>query len=451
MIRDFALRCNSTGLSKSTFVCTISMLLLIRTYTCQSQVNLNTFRYPAEFEQQQAVWFGWEKEDTSLQNTAVKIISKLQGKVPVKMAVASEELGESAIKFLTKKGINPDQIDFYVIPGDRFWIRDNGATFLVDNDARMGVVDFQWSSYGYFDWLLEKLPQMATAIKAVRDMQLINDKSMLDQKMALITGSELIESKLVIEGGALETNGKGVLLQCEQVTLQRNPGWTKEQIEEEYRRVLNIKKVIWLKKGTADDGRRFVPYRNYVFTGTGGHLDEFVRFADAHTILLAWIDEEDKDKNPLNHLTYERMHENLKILEKATDQDGNPFRIIKVPMPSIIELAQGTQHGVTSDDSEFAGYLTGTENSPGKKMIRVATVSYLNFLVTNGMVINASYVNHGTPAQREERVKAIFKEVFPDRKQVWIDVLPLNRNGGGIHCITHQEPLSISKESMVIP
>ncbi len=135
MIKDSALWWISTGLSKVTLVCTISILLLIHNFTVEAQGTINNFRYPAEFEQQQAVWFGWEKEDTARQNTTVKIIRKLQGKVPVKMAISSYELGDSAIKYLDKNGIDLDQIEFNVIPGDRFWIRDNGATFLVNNEG----------------------------------------------------------------------------------------------------------------------------------------------------------------------------------------------------------------------------------------------------------------------------------------------------------------------------
>lgn len=449
--RDSALQYIPTGLSKFTFMSTISILLLFNNFQSKAQVPLSTFRFPAEFEQQQAVWLGWEKKDTALQQITVKIIKKLQGKVPVKMVIASNDLEKSVIDFLFKNGVDLHQIEINVVPGDRFWIRDNGATFLLNSEKQLGVVDFQWSSYGYYDWLLEKRPEMADGIEALKNMQLMSDESKLDQKMAKVTGSELIGSKLVIEGGALETNGKGVLLQCEEVTLQRNPGWIKEEIEKEYRRVLNIKKVIWLKKGTADDERKFLPYRNYVFTGVGGHLDEFVRFANSNTILLAWIDEEDKDKNPLNHITYERMKENLKILEKATDQDGNPFRIVKVPLPSVVELPQDNKNNETYNDTVFANTIPEEVNSSNKVVVKVAAVSYLNFLITNGMVINASYVNHGTSKEHEERVKAIFKEIFPDREQVWIDVFPLNRNGGGIHCMTHQEPFHSKKGKSNIP
>jgi agmatine deiminase len=145
----------------------------------------------------------------------------------------------------------------------------------------------------------------------------------------------------------------------------------------------------------------------------------------------------------LNRVAYERMAENLKILGAATHQNGKPFRIVKVPLPSLVEWPS-----VVADkrsDDEFwkltpKSFLPEERPAVGDTLIRVAATSYLNFLVTNCVVLNATYTQHGTPVERETRVKAIFKEVFPDREQVWIDALPVNRNGGGIHCSTQQEP-----------
>jgi agmatine deiminase len=114
--------------------------------------------------------------------------------------------------------------------------------------------------------------------------------------------------------------------------LERNPNLKKEYIESEFRRVLGVSKIIWMKKGLADDPLHF--FRRitgkYMGGGTGGHTDGFVRFANASTILLAWVDESEKDLNPINRMNYEHMSENLKILESSTDQDGNPFTIVKV-------------------------------------------------------------------------------------------------------------------------
>lgn len=411
----------------------------------------NTFRFPGEFERQQAVWFGWDNENTDIQKTVASIINGLSGKTSIKIATATREIQKSARETLIKMGINTGLIQFHIVPGERLWIRDNGATFLTNNEGQQAVVDFEWSNYGYYDWLLETKPQFAALFEAMKMNSQDNEYSDADKEMAKINKVRRIKSDLAMEGGALETNGKGVLIQCEQVTLQRNPDWTKEEIEEEYKRAMNITKVIWLKNGTADDSRSFIPNNGYVAVGTGGHTDEFVRFADANTILLAWIDEEEIEKHPLNKITHQRMQENYDILKNATDQDGKPFKIIKVPLPSVIQWNATVAEKTNSMDIDKmeASRLPLEEQTIGKTITRVASVSYLNFLISNGVIINASYTNHGTSNEHEAKVKAIFKEVFPNLEQVWIDALPLNRQGGGIHCVTLNEPWYEAVEKIV--
>src|SRR5690606_20866691 len=167
-------------------------------------------------------------------------------------------------------------------------------------------------------------------------------------------------------------------------------------------------------------------------------------FADAHTILLAWVDDEDINKHPLNQINHQRMLENYNILKNATDQDGKPFKIVKIPLPAIIEWQAElvkTAGSMEFDKVEISKLSPHDSRIIGDKVTRLASVSYLNFLVSNGVFINASYTNHGTPTAQENKVKAIFKEVFPNLEQIWIDTFPLNRNGGGIHCVTLQEPL----------
>lgn len=413
-------------------------------HSCSTDKDPSAFYMPGEFEPHEAIWLGWEDYDTAVHKVVFNIVKGLTGKVPIKVAVDSDSLKAVAKSLLANAGIDTMVIQFYTIPGDRYWIRDHGAAFLVNQHGELAAVDFGWNFYGLFAWQKLREPERVDSI-ALWEKEAMNGKtSKVDSLMAIITQAKHIKSKLIIEGGAIESNGKGVLIQNEQVTLQRNPGWTKEEIEAEYKRVMNVKKVIWMKKGLADDEHIWHLHEGkYVTLGTGGHTDEFVRFADANTILLAWVDEAEKDSHPLNRVTYERLTENLKILEAATDQDGNPFRIIKVPLPDIIEWP-----AVVIEKAKPGEYWQLTPRkflqverpAPGDTLIRVAAASYLNFLVTNGVVLNASYIQHGTPTEREEKVKAILKEVFPDREQVWIDALPLNRSGGGIHCSTQQEP-----------
>jgi len=430
------------------------ILSLIFTSGLYSQTKGNSFRMPAEFEIHQAVWLSWDNDDTSIQETVINVIKGLTGKVPIKIASPTSHIQKTAKKTLIAKGIDITKIQFHILPGGRLWIRDNGAQFLINDNKDLAAVDFNWSNYGYYDWLLSTKPELATFFMALKMNSEVNQFSDADKEMANLTLTRRIKSELAMEGGSLETNGKGVLIQSEQVTLQRNPDWTKEEIEEEYLRIMNIKKVIWLKNGTADDSRSFVENNGYVSFGTGGHTDEFVRFADENTILLAWIDEEDINKHPLNKITYERMVENYNILKDATDQDGKPFKIIKVPLPNTIEwTAEIVKKAEPSefDKLESNRLAPDDKRDIGDKVTRVASVSYLNFLVSNGVIINASYTNHGTSPEYEAKVSAIFKEVFPNHEQVWVDALPLNRMGGGIHCITLQEPLHKIPEKLILP
>ncbi|MCX6282703.1 MAG: agmatine deiminase family protein, partial [Bacteroidetes bacterium] len=77
---------------------------------------------------------------------------------------------------------------------------------------------------------------------------------------------------------------------------------------------------------------------NYIDVGIEGHTDEFVRFSGPNTILLAWVDENEKDLNPVNRMNYDRLNENFNILQMATDQDGRTFTIVKVPLPDVVPL-----------------------------------------------------------------------------------------------------------------
>jgi agmatine deiminase len=428
----------------------ILFILLAFLLACQSKTDQNAFYMPGEFEPHEAVWLGWEETDTTIHTVVYNLIRGLTGKVKVKIAVDSDSLKAVAQFKLHDAGIDTSAIQFHTVPGDRYWIRDHGPAFLVNKNGQLAVADFDWNLYGYFAWLKLREPDLADSIDYWEQETLKGKTSKVDSLMGVLTGAKQIKSRLIMEGGSIESNGRGVLIQNEAVTLQRNPGWTKEEIEAEYKRVMNVKKVIWMKQGLADDEHIWHLHEGkYVTMGTGGHTDEFVRFADAHTILLAWIDEDEKDSHPLNRITYERMQENLKILEASTDQDGKPFRIIKVPLPNLVEWPAVVVE--KRNDNEFwkltpKSFLPQERPSAGDTLIRVAATSYLNFLVSNGVLVNASYIQHGTPVDKDEKVKAIFKEVFPDREQIWIDALPVNRNGGGIHCSTQQEPAVKSNE-----
>ncbi len=412
--------------------------------SCYKKTETATFYMPGEFEPHEAIWFGWKSGKSDFHAVVADMIKGLDGHVSIKIAVDSDSLAQEAKTILDSLNVKTQSIEFHTMPGDDYWIRDHGASFLVNRLGELGAADFEWSHYGYLDWLALRDTNVADSLDYYKENNRKGGRSKVDSLMSVAVNAVHFKSPLTIEGGSIEVNGRGVLIQNEAVTLQRNPGWTKAEIRAEFRRTLGIKKIIWMKEGLAEDEHIYhLHNKKYVTWGTGGHTDEFVRFADANTILLAWIDESEIDKHPLNRITYERMRENLSILVASTDQKGRPFKIVKVPMPEIVErpivVTDGSEKGAGFVD--IKNFLPSEKPQIGDTLIRVSASSYLNFLVSNDVILNASYTKHGTSNAKEDKVKAIFAEVFPGRKQVWIDAMPLNWSGGGIHCSTQQEPL----------
>ncbi|MCC5927624.1 MAG: agmatine deiminase family protein [Cyclobacteriaceae bacterium] len=425
-----------------------AILSVILFFQCSQKTDTEAFYMPGEFEPHEAIWFGWRAAHPPFHESVAQMVKGLEGNVPIKIALNHDSLKNEAINVLKLAGVNTDLLRFYTMPGESYWIRDHGAAFLVNKKGEKAIVDFEWNDYGYASWLGLRRPDLKDSIPLIEQAARTKARHKVDSLMGVATGAKHIQSALIMEGGSLESNGKGVILQNESVTLNRNPGWSKEEIEEEYQRVLGAKKVIWMKRGLAEDEHwTHLHEGKYVTWGTGGHTDEFVRFADANTILLSWVDEDELDKHPLNRLNYERMQENYEILKAATDAEGKAFRIVKVPLPEPVErfVVVSEDHNPESMRSISPDlFLPGERPAAGDTLIQISASSYLNFLVSNGVVLNATYLAHGTSPEKEDKVKAIFEEVFPGRRLVWIDAMAQNWSGGGIHCSTQQEPLAVA-------
>lgn len=429
---------------------TILMVLIL---SCKTEKSADTdslsekFYMPAEWEPQDAVWLGWEPDSTyGFYPVVTKIITTLSPKVTVKIAFNSDSLMQTAKDYLVLKKVDTTNIKFYTIPGDRYWIRDHGAAFLVNDKGELGVADFGWNYYGYPVFLKEKFNGNTDSISKYLNRRLssMQRTGKVDSLMASIEGAKIFNTDVVNEGGNIEVNGRGTLIICESAIKHRNPDLTKDYIESEFERVLGVSNVIWLKQGLADDPNGF--YRrisgNYVGGGVQ-HSDEFVRFSNANTILLAWVDEGEKDLNPINKLNYESLTESYEILKNARDQDGKPFTIIKVPLPDLITksiTATKEYSDEFSYDIPANRFYESEAPIVDDTLLRVPASSYLNYLVTNGLVLVSSYTSEGTSKEKEGRVRNIFEAQFPNRKIVFINVMPQNWDGGGIHCSTQQQP-----------
>lgn len=433
---------------KQVFYFIIPATLLISCTASENMRMKNAFYMPAEWEPHDAVWLGWEQDTTfGYYPVVADIIKSIAPHVTVKIAVDNDSLLSIAKARLLKYKIDSTLYKTYVMEGDRYWIRDHGAAFLINEKGELGVADFGWDNYGLPGYLAERFEGNIDSVNYYLDKRRkrINKTGAVDSLMAVAEGAVRLSTNVIHEGGAIEVNGKGDLILCECTVLQRNPDLTKEYIEAEFKRVLGVSNIIWMKKGLADDPLRYFRRISgkYVGGGTGGHTDEFVRFANPHTILLAWVDENEKNLNPVNQMNYERMNENYNILKNAKDAEGNPFTIIKVPLPDLITkaiTARTIEDTEITFDVDIESFIPSERPEMGESLLRVPAASYMNYLVTNNVVLLPTYTALGSSKEKEDSVRSIFEKAFPKRKIIFIDAMPLNWSGGGIHCSTQQQP-----------
>jgi len=211
--------------------------------------------------------------------------------------------------------------------------------------------------------------------------------------VAELAGAAIIPSLLVNEGGGLHVDGEGTVLVTETVQLDRgrNPFATKERVEAELARTIGATKVIWLPRGLT---------RDYEDLGTKGHVDMVAAIPSPGTILLH--DQHDPE-HPDDRVSRELHH----FLEGTTDAAGRQWQIIDLPAPSVLR-----------DDKGFVDW------------------SYANHLVVNDGVIACGYGD----TQADARSAQILAEAYPGRRVVTVDARAILSRGGGIHCITQQQP-----------
>jgi len=205
----------------------------------------------------------------------------------------------------------------------------------------------------------------------------------------------LITSPLVNEGGGINVDGKGTVLATLAVQLDpgRNPGITTAEVEAEFARTIGATKTIWVPRGL---------YRDAMPPGTRGHIDIVATFTESGHVVV-------HDQPDPAHPDHEIMREITAILERSTDATGAPLDVVRLAGPTVLK----------DDEDEFVDY------------------SYINHVVINGAVIIPAF---GDP--RDEEAAALLADLYPGREMRLVESRPIFRQGGGIHCITQQEPLS---------
>ncbi|WP_088225943.1 agmatine deiminase family protein [Desulfosporosinus sp. FKB] len=343
-------------------------------------INFN-YRMPAEWSEHRRTFISWPVQVSMCHPEDYENVCK--GYTEIIQAIAEFE----PITVLVNPGdsktlssiFSAERIELLEIEHNDAWLRDNGPTFLVNNLGHLAGVNWRFNAWGgkYEPWDLDD--QVA---------------SKLLEHFAI----KRFDAPLVMEGGSLHVDGEGTLLTTEECLLNqnRNSELTKEQVEIELKNYLNVKKVIWLKRGLEGDE-------------TDGHVDNAACFAAPGKILLQSC----SDPNDGN---YEITRTNLELLQGETDARGRSFEIIPIQQPPKL------------CDPETGARLT---------------LSYLNFYFVNGGIILPVF--GGQAAETDELAKLTLTRIFPQRRIRTVNGMGVIREGGNVHCTTQQMPAGINR------
>ena len=341
-----------------------------------------TVRFPAEWEPHEATWIAWPHHEPDWPGKLepipwvyAEIVRVLAAHERVEILCHSDEVLESARSTLDAHDVRSG-FRLHVVPTDRVWLRDSAPTGVVDDRGRVSLVNWQFNAWA-------KYPNFARDALVGKEIE----------RIAALSRAEPIRpdtgGRVVLEGGAIETDGAGTLLVTEECLLskvqERNPGLSREGYETVFHDALGIRQTIWLGAGCVGDD-------------THGHIDDIARFTAPGTIVLAF----EPDPADENH---QRSADNLERLELAAGRNG-AFRIVRLPFPRPLIMR-------------------------GERL----PASYANFYVANGVVIVPTFNDPN------DRVALnILAGLFPDRRVVGIHAVDLVWGLGTLHCLTQQQP-----------
>jgi agmatine deiminase len=335
---------------------------------------------PLEGDPHDRTWMAFPREGYTLGASAAEREAGYAAWTAVAHAIAAFEpvtmVVDPSERDRARRMLGAD-IEIVEAPLDEFWMRDVGPTFVVDAE-RPGVL-------GAVDWVFNGW--------GAPDWAEWKLSAEIARAVAAHVGAEVIGSALVNEGGGIHVDGEGTVLLTETVQLdpRRNPDLDRAQVEAEMTRTLGARHAVWLPRGLTRDYDEF---------GTRGHVDIVATIPSPGRLLL----HEQPDAGHPDHAVVRELRESL---AGETDAAGRPFEIVDLPAPATL-----------TDDDGFVDW------------------SYVNHLVVDGGVVACGFGEERADA----RARSILAEAYPGRKVVTVDARELFARGGGIHCITQQQP-----------
>lgn len=342
--------------------------------------TLPDIRWPAEWEPQDAVWISWpHRRDLwqggldELQQTYGRVAAAIAPHAQVRVN-AAQTLHPGIRQVLQAAGVEEDRYRLFDHPTNDVWCRDHGPVFVQDaRDGSLVLADWQFNAWGgkFAPWDLDNAVP-----------------SLIGSSLGLPVRS----SRMVLEGGAIEGNGEGLLITTESVLLNpnRNPEWSRAEMEGELRRMLGVETVFWLGSGIEGDD-------------TDGHVDDMVRFVCRDAVVSI------VEPDPFSP-HYRALAENNERLQDLRCLDGARVEVIPLAMPDPLR-AEGWR----------------LEQLPA---------SYANFLIVNDAVVVPVF----NQPRNDDRALGILRECFGGKRVIGVDARKLVLEGGAVHCITQQQP-----------
>jgi agmatine deiminase len=353
---------------------------------------------PAEWEQHAATWLAWPHYHGDWPGrfepipwVYAEIIRNLSPHERVELVVNNAASERKVRKFLDRAHAFSSNVGFHRWPTNRAWLRDSGCIFVERLQDSVGAAapgcpagpaarqllatKFRFNAWAkYSNWRYdEKIGSLMAKSAHAHEVQPLRGKT-----------------RVVLEGGSIDVNGRGTLLTTEECLLsktqQRNPAMSRDDYEKIFSDYLGAHHVIWLGGGICGDD-------------THGHVDDLTRFVSADSVVTM------VEPNP-KEVNHTPLRDNLRRLKAARDQDGEALNIVELPMPRPIV---------------FEG-----RRLPG---------SYANFYIANGVVLVPVFND-----PNDRMALNTLAEIFPTRSVVPIYSGDLIWGLGTMHCMTQQQP-----------
>ena len=446
--------------------------------------------FPGEYESHEAMWMLWptyeNKAGFPSTEPVADMIAAMRGHTHVNLAVQDAADEAAARAFLAARGVPLDHVTFFHLAHLDLWARDMGPQFVRSRSGQLRVIDWNFSFWGY-----EEPQSFNSRFEESFDRRAASAIGVPVERAGPAPGTG---ARLVHEGGSASHNGRGTMIAVESVVMQRNlgprrfcggqapvtdfgqpntyapnPDWPacKVLVEAEYRKLLGVTKVIWIPAGVIEDTGTFrgrlanhisietfdgvtVPHAGvYTMFGTNGHPDEFLRFVSPDTVVLGEArpsartpgTPEEELAQWLDARNHERLEQAFEIISRETTESGEPIEVVRIPMPVP------TLDIVTSGDGLYDYFSTYNRWEDGSTtppvMFTVWPASYVNYVPTNGLVLVPRFWKPGRSLEirkRDAEAAKVIGGLFPGRRIVQVHIENVIRGGGGMNCITQQQP-----------